>query len=280
MSRKLSPKCRSLSFVGVILNIVELLSALSLLQKPSTVSRKADPKNTKVCNGACSADSRGLSLLNHHCKCNNSKKKSILLNRRCQYCSSTKSEASHVTLSSSSDVSQSERILNCSSFSSNGTSSGSFGVKHINGASLKLNVRMDRSKAYPVRGSTGWISMKAQTSDWNSREMAKKRRLSENVRTDLSNGGDDPFAFDDIDQEPSNWDLFGPKRKSPQKRAKRTNGEVLDDCGTALMGSPKLCQPEDIYQSVATSGSKVVDESNLLEDCLLASVKVMDHVSF
>ncbi|ONM05416.1 WAPL (Wings apart-like protein regulation of heterochromatin) protein [Zea mays] len=90
MSRKLSPKCRSLSFVGVILNIVELLSALSLLQKPSTVSRKADPKNTKVCNGACSADSRGLSLLNHHCKCNNSKKKSILLNRRCQYCSSTK----------------------------------------------------------------------------------------------------------------------------------------------------------------------------------------------
>ncbi|ONM05420.1 WAPL (Wings apart-like protein regulation of heterochromatin) protein [Zea mays] len=279
MSRKLSPKCRSLSFVGVILNIVELLSALSLLQKPSTVSRKADPKNTKVCNGACSADSRGLSLLNHHCKCNNSKKKSILLNRRCQYCSSTKSEASHVTLSSSSDVSQSERILNCSSFSSNGTSSGSFGVKHINGASLKLNVRMDRSKAYPVRGSTGWISMKAQTSDWNSREMAKKRRLSENVRTDLSNGGDDPFAFDDIDQEPSNWDLFGPKRKSPQKRAKRTNGEVLDDCGTALMGSPKLCQPEDIYQSVATSGSKVVDESNLLEDCLLASVKVLMNLA-
>uniref|UniRef100_A0A804LY29 Wings apart-like protein C-terminal domain-containing protein n=2 Tax=Zea mays TaxID=4577 RepID=A0A804LY29_MAIZE len=278
MSRKLSPKCRSLSFVGVILNIVELLSALSLLQKPSTVSRKADPKNTKVCNGACS-DSRGLSLLNHHCKCNNSKKKSILLNRRCQYCSSTKSEASHVTLSSSSDVSQSERILNCSSFSSNGTSSGSFGVKHINGASLKLNVRMDRSKAYPVRGSTGWISMKAQTSDWNSREMAKKRRLSENVRTDLSNGGDDPFAFDDIDQEPSNWDLFGPKRKSPQKRAKRTNGEVLDDCGTALMGSPKLCQPEDIYQSVATSGSKVVDESNLLEDCLLASVKVLMNLA-
>ncbi|PWZ56478.1 hypothetical protein Zm00014a_036957 [Zea mays] len=279
MSRKLSPKCRSLSFVGVILNIVELLSALSLLQKPSIVSRKADPKNTKVCNGACSADSRGLSLLNHHCKCNNSKKKSILLNRRCQYCSSTKSEASHVTLSSSSDVSQSERILNCSSFSSNGTSSGSFGVKHINGASLKLNVRMDRSKAYPVRGSTGWISMKAQTSDWNSREMAKKRRLSENVRTDLSNGGDDPFAFDDIDQEPSNWDLFGPKRKSPQKRAKRTNGEVLDDCGTALMGSPKLCQPEDIYQSVATSGSKVVDESNLLEDCLLASVKVLMNLA-
>jgi hypothetical protein len=153
-------------------------------------------------------------------------------------------------------------------------------VKHSNGASLKLNVRKDRSKANPIRGKSGWISIKAHSSDWNSREMAKKRRLSENVHTDLSNGGDDPFAFDAIDQEPSNWDLFGPKRKPPQKRAKRSNGEVLDDCGTAIMGSPELCQPEDIYHSGATSDSKAVDESNLLEDCLLASVKVMDPVSF
>lgn len=218
--------------------------------------------------------------MNHHDKCNNSKKKSLLPSRRRQDCSSTKSEASHITLSSSSAVCQSERSLNCSSFSSSGASSGSFGVKHSNGASLKLNVRKDRSKANPIRGSSGWISIKAQTSDWNSKEMAKKRRLSENAHTDLSNGDGDPFAFDDTDQEPSNWDLFSPKRKSSQKRAKRSNGEVLDDCGTALMGSPELCQPEDIYRSGGTSDSKAVDESNLLEDCLLASVKVMDHVSF
>ena len=146
---------------------------------------------------------------------------------------------------------------------------------------MKLNVRKDRSKANSTRGSSGWISIKARTSDWNSREMAKKRRLSENAQTALSNGGDDPFAFDDTDQEPSNWDPFGPKRKSPQKRAKRSNGElVLDDCDTAVTGSPELCQPEGINQSGATSDSKAADESNLLEDCLLASVKVMNHVSF
>ncbi|KXG38249.1 uncharacterized protein LOC8065809 isoform X2 [Sorghum bicolor] len=278
MTRKLGPKCPSLPFVGVILNIIELLSALSLLQKPSTVSRKADPKNTEVCNGACS-DSRDLNLLNDHGKCNNSKKKSLLLNPRRQDCSSSKSEASHITISSSSVICQSQRTLNSSSFSSNGASSGSFGVKRSNGASLKLNVRKDRSKANPIRGKSGWISIKADSSDWNSREMAKKRRLSENVHTDLSNGGDDPFAFDAIDQEPSNWDLFGPKRKPPQKRAKRSNGEVLDDCGTAIMGSPELCQPEDIYHSGATSDSKAVDESNLLEDCLLASVKVLMNLA-
>jgi hypothetical protein len=110
--------------------------------------------------------------------------------------------------------------------------------------------------------------------------MAKKRRLSENTDTDLGNGGDDPFAFVDVDQEPSNWDMFGPKRKSPQKRAKRGNGKVLDDCGTAAIVSPESCQPEDIYQSATTSDSKAEDESSLLEDCLLASVKVINHVSF
>ncbi|AQK64832.1 WAPL (Wings apart-like protein regulation of heterochromatin) protein [Zea mays] len=110
--------------------------------------------------------------------------------------------------------------------------------------------------------------------------MAKKRRLSENAQTALSNGGDDPFAFDDTDQEPSNWDPFGPKRKSPQKRAKRSNGElVLDDCDTAVTGSPELCQPEGINQSGATSDSKAADESNLLEDCLLASVKVLMNLA-
>nr|CAB3499261.1 unnamed protein product [Digitaria exilis] len=151
MNRKLSPKC-SLPFIGVVINTIELLSALSLLQNSSTVSRKADPKSTKVSDG---------------------------------------------------------------DFSDMG----------------------------------------------------------------LSNGGDDPFAFDDIDQEPSNWDLFGPKRKSPQKRAKRANGKMLDDCETAVIGSLESSQPDDIYQSGATSDSKAEDESTLWEDCLLASVKVLMNLA-
>ena len=172
-------------------------------------------------------------------------------------------------------------MLDCSpSISSNGASSESFVEKHSNGVGLKLNVRKDRSKANPIRGSTGWISIRAQTSGRNSREMAKKRRLSESMDTDLGNSGDDPFAFDDVDQEPSNWDMFGPKRKSPQKRAKRANGEVLNDCGTAAIVSPESSQPDDIYESGTTSDSMTEDESSLLEDCLLASVKVINHVSF
>ncbi|CAL4934159.1 unnamed protein product [Urochloa decumbens] len=280
LGRKLSPKSSSLPFISVVLNTIELLSALSLLQNTSTVSRKADPNSSKAANGASSADSRGATFLNHHGKCKNSTEKGLYLNQRRQNCPSTKSGVSHITISSSSDVCESQRRLDCSpSVSSNGVSSGSFVERHSNGVGLKLNIRKDRSKANPIRGSSGWISIKAQASSGNSREMAKKRRLSENADMDLGNGGDDPFAFDDVDQEPPNWDLFGPKKKSPQKRAKRANGKVLDDCGTAAIVSPESCQPEDIYQSGTTYDSKAEDESSLLEDCLLASVKVLMNLA-
>ncbi|TKV93114.1 hypothetical protein SEVIR_9G204700v4 [Setaria viridis] len=278
MSHKLSPKC-SLPFIGVVINTIELLSALSLLQNSSSVSRKADSKSSKVSNGGCS-DSRGAALLNRHGKCKNSTNKNLLLNQRRQNCLSSKLEVSHITISSSSDACHSQRTRDCSpSISSNGASSGSFVERRSNGIGLKLNVRKDRSKANPIRGSSGWISIKAQTSDVNSRELAKKRRLSENADTGLSNGGDDPFAFDDVDQEPSSWDLFGPKQKSPQKRAKQANGKVLDNCGTAVIQSPESCQPEDIFESGATSDSKAEGESSLLEDCLLASVKVLMNLA-
>ncbi|CAL4925679.1 unnamed protein product [Urochloa decumbens] len=279
LGRKLSPKSSSLPFISVVLNTIELLSALSLLQNTSTVSRKADPKSSKVANGACS-DSRGATFLNHHGKCKGSTEKGLSLNQRRQNCPSSKSGVSHITISSSSDLCESQRTLDCSpSVSSNRASSESFVERHSNGVGLKLNIRKDRSKANPIRGSTGWISIKAQSSSGNSREMSKKRRLSENADTDLGNGGDDPFAFDDVDQEPPNWDLFGPKKKSPQKRAKRANGKVVDDCGIAAIVSPESCQPEDIYQSGTTSDSKAEDESSLLEDCLLASVKVLMNLA-
>ncbi|EAY79074.1 hypothetical protein OsI_34183 [Oryza sativa Indica Group] len=48
MSRKLNPKRSLLSFVGVIINTIELLSALSILQNSSVVSSSTYPKSSKV----------------------------------------------------------------------------------------------------------------------------------------------------------------------------------------------------------------------------------------
>ncbi|KAG8092123.1 hypothetical protein GUJ93_ZPchr0012g20858 [Zizania palustris] len=111
--------------------------------------------------------------------------------------------------------------------------------------------------------------------------MAKRRRLSENVNSDVDGGGGgDPFEFDDVDQEPSNWGMFGSKKKSPQgHQSKSGNGKILDNSGIVAVASHESCQPEDINQSAATSLFNAKDESSLLEDCLLASVKVLMNLA-
>ncbi|KAB8113170.1 hypothetical protein EE612_052094 [Oryza sativa] len=270
MSRKLYPKRSSLSFVGVIISIIELLSALSILQNSSVVSSSTYPKSSKVSQQSCSDVMGGTSF--NDGKRKNSKKKNLLSNQTRHSCLSSKSEVSHISISSGSDAGLSQKAFNCSpSISSNGASSGSLGERHSNGGALKLNIKKDRGNANPIRGSSGWISIRAHSSDGNSREMAKRRRLSENVITD-SGGGDDPFAFDDVDQEPSNWELLGPKKKSPQKHQDKSGNGVL-------VASHEPDQPEDLNQSGTTSLFSAKDESSLLEDCLLASVKVLMNLA-
>lgn len=223
---------------------------------------------------SCAADIKGATTLNGHGKGKNSKKNNLSLNQKCQNCSSSKSDASHIIISSTSDVGLSQMTLDCSqSSSSNRASSGSLGERHSNGLGLKLNIRKERGKANPIRGSSGWVSITARSSDGTSREMAKRRRLSENGNSDLKSGsGSDPFAFDDVDQEP---ELFGPKKRSTHGRqAKSANEKLSDDRGIAAIGSQESYQPEDNHHLGATSHSNVDDDSNLLEDCLLASIKV------
>jgi hypothetical protein len=216
--------------------------------------------------------------LDDNSKGKHSKKKSLLQNQRHQKHASSKSGRSHISISSSSDVSLSQKTFSSLSISSNGPSNGSFDERQSYGVGFKLNVRKERSKDNPIRGSTGWISIRAHTSDENSREMAKRRRLSENLSCDMISASDDPFAFIDVDQQPSNWDLIDPKKKPQQKQARWANGKMLDKCGTATIGSHESCQPEESHQPVSHSNAE--DESNILEDCLLASVKVIKHVFF
>uniref|UniRef100_A0A0E0R0X3 Wings apart-like protein C-terminal domain-containing protein n=1 Tax=Oryza rufipogon TaxID=4529 RepID=A0A0E0R0X3_ORYRU len=248
-----------------------MMDCHSTLENSSVVSSSTYPKSSKVSQQSCSADVMGGTSFNDG-KRKNSKKKNLLSNQTRHSCLSSKSEVSHITISSGSDAGLSQKAFNCSpSISSNGASSGSLGERHSNGGALKLNIKKDRGNANPIRGSSGWISIRAHSSDGNSREMAKRRRLSENVITD-SGGGDDPFAFDDVDQEPSNWELLGPKKKSPQKHQDKSGNGVL-------VASHEPDQPEDLNQSGTTSLFSAKDESSLLEDCLLASVKVLMNLA-
>ncbi|KAM0906836.1 hypothetical protein ACQ4PT_016534 [Festuca glaucescens] len=296
MSRRPSPRGSPLSLVGVIINIIESLSVLSLLQNSSIASSSTGKKsdrnyiydpykkfNVVSCSNLnCAADSKGAISLNGIDKCKNSKINNLSLNLKRQNRASAKSDVSHISISSSSDVGLSQMTLDCSqSISSNRASSGSLGERHINGVGMKLNIRKDRGKANPVRGSSGWVSITGPNSDGTSREVAKRRRLSENGNSDLSTGGgSDPFAFDDVDQEPLNWGLFGSKKKSSQGlQAKSANGKLSEDCEIAAIGTQESCQPEDNHQFGSTSPSNVDDESSLLEECLLASIKVLMNLA-
>uniref|UniRef100_A0ACD5U5S5 Uncharacterized protein n=2 Tax=Avena sativa TaxID=4498 RepID=A0ACD5U5S5_AVESA len=281
MSRRLSPRGCPLSLVRVIINMIELLSVLSLLQNSSIASSSTDEVSAKDYKGGSSADIKGGISLYGTDKCKNSKN-NLTLNQKRQKCASAKSDVSHISISSTSDAGLSQMTLDCSqSISSNRASSGSLDERHNNGVGTKLNIRKDRSKVNPVRGSSGWVSITARNSDGTSREMAKRRRLSENGNSDLSTGGgSDPFAFDDVDQEPSNWGLFGPKKKpSQERRAKSANGKLSGDCVAAVIGTQESCQPEDNHQLGSTSPSNLDDESSLLEECLLASIKVLMNLA-
>uniref|UniRef100_A0A0D3HF68 Wings apart-like protein C-terminal domain-containing protein n=1 Tax=Oryza barthii TaxID=65489 RepID=A0A0D3HF68_9ORYZ len=265
----------SLQSAALLLKCLKILENATFLsddnKNSSVVSSSTYPKSSKVSQQSCSAHVMGGTSFNDG-KRKNSKKKNLLSNQTRHSCLSSKSEVSHITISSGSDAGLSQKAFNCSpSISSNGASSGSLGERHSNGSALKLNIKKDRGNANPIRGSSGWISIRAHSSDGNSREMAKRRRLSENVITD-SGGGDDPFAFDDVDQEPSNWELLGPKKKSPQKHQDKSGNGVL-------VASHEPDQPEDLNQSGTTSLFSAKDESSLLEDCLLASVKVLMNLA-
>ncbi|KAF2914221.1 hypothetical protein DAI22_10g146000 [Oryza sativa Japonica Group] len=80
MSRKLNPKRSLLSFVGVIINTIELLSALSILQNSSVVSSSTYPKSSKVSQQSYSADVMGGTSFNDG-KSKNSKKKNFCRTR-------------------------------------------------------------------------------------------------------------------------------------------------------------------------------------------------------
>ncbi|KAG8092122.1 hypothetical protein GUJ93_ZPchr0012g22192 [Zizania palustris] len=77
MSRKSSPKCPPLSFVGVIISTIEVLSALSILQNSSVVSSSTDPKSSKVSQGCRFGANIKKETSFNDGKCKNSKKRTF-----------------------------------------------------------------------------------------------------------------------------------------------------------------------------------------------------------
>ncbi|XP_072956838.1 wings apart-like protein 2 isoform X1 [Typha angustifolia] len=290
MTRKLDSKGLALSFVGVVVGTIKILSVLSLLQRSSDISNTEEPKysgahinkswkqNEETSSSGfagCSGVDKD-SKMNKFSRCQKQDKMSV-------YQSEISLSNSEMTVSSGSDVCLMRRKLDCSSsVSCNGASSGLFRDSFSNGGGPKMKLNLNSAKVNAIRNSTGWIPMKANGSEKRSGSLAKRPRLSEEAKGDCKIDCFDPFAFDEGDQEPSKWEMLAMKKETSQKHQRtETKKEFLDlqEVTTVDHVSSLLTNGEN-HQSCESSLPSVHEEdTNLLEDCLLTSVKVLMNLT-
>lgn len=185
---------------------------------------------------------------------------------------------SEMTVYSGSDISSGKKNFDCtSSISCNGTLSGLFRDSYTNGNGLKPKINANGAKVNSIR--SGWISIKARGVEKSSSSLTKKPRMSEDVKDDFEIDSFDPFAFDEGDTEPSKWELLAMKNE-PTRRQRRTvaKRELADVCELPIAvgdrSSSQLTNEEN-HLSGEPSCPSGNEDTNLLEDCLLTSVKVV-----
>ncbi|KAJ3682239.1 hypothetical protein LUZ60_014812 [Juncus effusus] len=88
----------------------------------------------------------------------------------------------------------------------------------------------------------------------------------------------DPFEFDANCSEPSKWDLLNLKEEQYQRDRKNMRVE-FDLAIITTNGSSQSVNESSQSQSQSMSQPSAVEDSNLLEDCLLAAVKVLMNLT-
>lgn len=184
------------------------------------------------------------------------------------------------TIASGSDELAMKRTNCTSSGSCNGALSTSSRDSYTNGNCLKLNMHGNGLKVNSIKGSKGWISIKANGLKNNSSNLSKKRCMTEDVKGDCKMDSFDPFAFDEGDLEPSKWDLLTKKKETSQTlQFVVTNGELTDAYNLPNVTTDdvlsQLTNEQNDHPCENSCPSVTEEDSDLLEDCLLTSVKVI-----
>lgn len=154
------------------------------------------------------------------------------------------------------------------------------------------------SKADPISGFSNLLKAKPKSKSSSSRSksgtssswinLGKKSATIQHTKSstfDLEDsqdpfGSEDPFAFDEEEEEPSKWDLMSGKNNVSQSQ-KSSSVVELDEDEQSKWDLMVLSQQEssnvEHHDSTQVSCSRVDDDAkfNLLADCLLASVKVI-----
>lgn len=106
--------------------------------------------------------------------------------------------------------------------------------------------------------------------------LGKRSNFTEDAKLELEDG-EDPFAFDEDEFEPSKWDLLSGKQKTSRTRKSGGSYRELEDGRQAriLISQQELSNGDNNHPHELSCPS-AVDEvgSSLLADCLLTAVKV------
>lgn len=148
-----------------------------------------------------------------------------------------------------------------------------------NGIALKKKLNCSDSRMISHRTSSQWISIKTNDVSMNSDSSTKRPHLLKDGKANSEVTIGDPFAFDEVDLEPSKWELLAnSKDKIQDHGCDLTTKKLLNGCELSVISTNDVLSQltnEEIHQNDAKSHTSEIDEDlSLVDDCLLTSVKV------
>ncbi|PWA97876.1 WAPL (Wings apart-like protein regulation of heterochromatin) protein [Artemisia annua] len=255
----------SQSFTKLILNVIKILSGVSLM--------KSSPSNSGSRNG------NSLSNGTAHISDRQSQADDNVDNNEIIYISSATENGSMDLISSQKNSSTSQKNKQLGS-------SKADPISGFNSQLLKITAKSSTS-----RSSSG-TSSSLKNGSKHGKKLGKKSETSQRTRHDTFDfedsqdpfGSQDPFAFDDdVGELMSKWDLMSGKKNLSQSQ-KSSSAFEDDEYGCkdiVLLSQQESSNMERHDSPPQASCSHVIDDEklNLLADCLLASVKVLMNLT-
>ncbi|KAF9683550.1 hypothetical protein SADUNF_Sadunf04G0025400 [Salix dunnii] len=191
------------------------------------------------------------------------------------------SVGNHCSLSERSDHASDSVLIDDSRVDSNGVICISSSLNYCNEArtSSEKSLNVSQNSIARLRLS---ISSSETTTPSNHHKDA---------RSELLDGSQDPYAFDEDAFQPSKWDLLSGKQKISQTRNSRVNSREVENgyqyklsCQEESSNGENCLQKSsntEHYHSQKSSHCSVPDEEHfsLLADCLLTAIKVLMNLT-
>ncbi|KAK6932535.1 Wings apart-like protein, C-terminal [Dillenia turbinata] len=269
MRRNLGSFGSAVTFTRLIVSIIKILSGCSLNKGSSDISVAGKSwSQSSDTDHACDlplttdlkVDSNGASFCPLSEKCSiserTSSEKSVGLSQRSQWLGNARlgvsRSSSETTAASTCDPCIKMRV------GSSATSSCNWSDASLNGGASKTN---NGSK---IKNGFG-----------------KRANGPEDVRIDILNESEDPFAFDEGEIKPSKWDLMSGRRNPSQTQKSRSNHNEFDrESQSQLIISQQESSNGEPYHAKGSCSSAATEETaNLLADCLLTAVKVLMNLT-